>query len=230
MNVQGWPDDCFLGALTPETREELLKLGRMRACGRDENLVVQGDPGGVVYLLLQGRVNVVATVENGNESLLAIRLPGDLLGEMAVLGDMPRTATLTVRVPSTVLLISGEVFKRFVHDHPDAWAAVAAVGADRLRQANLFRADVAGYEVEQRLARTLLYQPRRNIRRVGAHWAADLLQSELAMLIGAKEGTVQKAMRGMKELVESRRGRIIFLDVPGLARLAEMDPPDYLAG
>ncbi|MFF0863354.1 Crp/Fnr family transcriptional regulator [Nonomuraea sp. NPDC050227] len=225
-----WPKTSFLGALDELTRNALLRLGRVKTYCSGEAVVHQGDPGEAVFLLLTGRVNVHATVENGAETLLAIRHPGDILGEMAVFGDMPRTATVTVRVPATMLVVAGEAFKQFVGAQPRAAVALTANTADRLRQANIFRADAAGYEVDQRLARAVLYQVQRYANVVDGHWAADLRQAELAMLIGAKEGTVQKAIAAMKELVVSQRGRVVILDVAGLAALADMDVPDHLLG
>ncbi|MEV5749769.1 Crp/Fnr family transcriptional regulator [Actinoallomurus sp. NPDC052308] len=225
-----WPKASYLAALTKPTRDELLQLGRARTYGPGENLFLQGDPGGVVFILLTGRVNVIANVENGTESLLAIRHPGDVLGEMAVFGEMPRTATVTARLRSTALLISGDQFKRFVATHPDAGFALTATTSGRLRQANIYRADAAGYEVEQRIARTLLYQAQRSARKAGEHWSVDLMQAELAMLIGAKEGTVQKAFRNMKDLVSSRRGRVLIHNIEKLAELAEIEPPNQLLG
>jgi CRP/FNR family cyclic AMP-dependent transcriptional regulator len=220
-----WPKVSYLDSLSPPTRDELLRLGLVKAYQPKDILVRQGEPGGILFLLLTGRVNVVANVENGAETLLAIRHPGDVLGEMAVFGGMPRTATVTARVHSTALVVSGEEFKRFVASHPDAAMALTAVSANRLRQANVYRADAAGYEVEQRIARTLLYQAQRLATKVDGFWVVDLMQGELAMLIGAKEGTVQKALRTMKDIVSSRRGRILIHDVAKLAQLAEIEPP-----
>jgi CRP/FNR family cyclic AMP-dependent transcriptional regulator len=228
MASELWPKVSYLDSLAEPTRTELLRLGRVKTYGPGENLFLQGDPGGVVLLLLSGRVNVIANVENGAESLLAIRHPGDVLGEMAVFGGMPRTATVKARVTTTALVVSGDQFKNFVHTHADAAIALTAVSANRLRQANTYRADAAGYEVEQRIARALLYQARRCAAKVDGVWTVDLMQAELAMLIGAKEGTVQKAFRNMKDLITSRRGRVLILNVGELAKLAEMDPPDEL--
>jgi CRP-like cAMP-binding protein len=228
MPVELWPKVSYLGSLSPSTREHLLQLGHPRTYEPGENLVLQGDPGGVVFLLMSGRVNVIANVENGAESLLAIRHPGDVLGEMAVFGGMPRTATVRARIPVTTIVVSGEAFKRFVGTHPDANVALTATSAERLRQANIYRADAAGYEVEQRLARTLLYQAQRFATKADGYWAVDLFQVELAMLIGAKEGTVQKAFRDLKDLVASRRGRVLIYDVAKLAHLAEIQPPAKL--
>ncbi len=206
----------------------MLSLGRIKAFQPPQILLRQGDPGGTLLLLLTGRVNVVANVENGAETLLAIRHPGDVLGEMAVFGGMRRTATVIARVPSTALVVSGEEFKRFIGSHPDAGMALTASSAGRLQQANAYRADAAGYEVEQRIARTLLYQAQRLAMKVDGSWSVDLMQAELAMLIGAKEGTVQKALRAMKGIVASRRGRILIYDVVKLAGLAEIEPPEQL--
>jgi CRP-like cAMP-binding protein len=228
MPVELWPKVSYLGSLSQSTREELLRLGQTKIYEPGDNLVLQGDPGGVIFLLMSGRVNVIANVENGAESLLAIRHPGDVLGEMAVFGGMARTATVRARTPTTTIVVSGEAFKRFVGAHPDAGMALTATSTERLRQANVYRVDAAGYEVEQRLARTLLYQAQRFVTKVDGYWAVDLLQVELAMLIGAKEGTVQKALRDLKDLVTSRRGRVLIYNIVKLAQLAEVQPPAKL--
>ncbi|MFC4591226.1 Crp/Fnr family transcriptional regulator [Sphaerisporangium corydalis] len=226
MPPEPWPKNCYLGALPHPSRDALLRLGRVRAYDHGEFLILQGDPGGVVYLLLTGRVNVIATVENGSESLLAIRYAGDVVGEMAMVGVMPRTASVAARVMTDALVVSDDVFLRFIEGHPEAARALTATSAERLRQANVFRADLAGYEVDRRLARALLYQLQRCPTRSNGCWTTDLLQAELAMLIGAKEGTVQKAISAMKGLIASRRGRVVITDVVGLARFAEIDPPE----
>ena len=229
MTGEIWPPESFLGLLPGPLRNELLRMGQARTFQAEDTLILQGSRESVLYVLIRGRVNVIAGAENGTEALLAIRRAGDLLGEMSVFGSMPRTATVIARVETAVLAVAGDDFRKFAHRHTEVMMALAAMASRRLQQANVYRSDAAAYEVEIRVARALLYQAAQAAFRDGGHWTVDLRQSELAMLIFAKEGTVQKAMKGMKHLCASRRGKIIIFDVRGLAELAGASPPARLA-
>jgi CRP/FNR family cyclic AMP-dependent transcriptional regulator len=230
MATSTWHSLSFLGRLPEPARGALLRLGTPKALQAGELLVRQGEMGRTAYLVLSGRVSVTLTVENGTESLLGIRYPGDLVGEMAMLSAGIRSATVVARDRSTVLVLYPESFYAYLTKYPEAALALNGMTGDRLIQANAYRADAAGYEIEVRLARALLYQARRMLRRQGGLFIVELKQSELAMLIGAKEGTVQKALNGpaLRNLVRCRRGRVLLLDVTGLAGLAEMDVPSEL--
>jgi CRP-like cAMP-binding protein len=114
-----------------------------------------------------------------------------------------------------------------LQEYPETILALNRVIGDRLVQTNTYRAEAAGYDVERRLARALLHQAERS-----RDWERDqpvvrLRQKHLAMLIGANEGPVQKALNGpaLRELVVCDRGRVLLRDVHGLARLAGMEPP-----
>jgi CRP-like cAMP-binding protein len=54
----------------------------------------QGDPGDLVYTIVHGEVEVVREEENGEERLLTKMGPGEYFGEMALISDAPRTATV----------------------------------------------------------------------------------------------------------------------------------------
>ncbi|MEV4670737.1 MULTISPECIES: Crp/Fnr family transcriptional regulator [Actinomadura] len=230
MTSSGWHHLSFLGRLTPPARNAVLRLGMPRTVQRDRPLMRQGEPGTEVHLLLDGRVAVARGVENGSVSLLGIRHRGDLVGEMAVLGDGVRTATVTTLDRSILSVIPAQPFMACLHRHPEALIALNLMTGDRLAQANTYRADAAGYEVEVRLARALLYQAWRAPEREDGRLVVRLRQKQLAMLIGAQEGTVQKALKGpaLRDLVVCARGRVVLLDVHELARLAEMKAPSEL--
>ncbi|TDC83519.1 Crp/Fnr family transcriptional regulator [Actinomadura sp. 7K507] len=230
MTGSGWHDHSFLGRLSPPARDNVLRLGRPRTVGPDKPIMRQGEPGAAVYVLLDGRVGVERLVENGALSLLGIRHAGDLVGEMAVINDDVRTATVTTLDRCILSVIPAQPFMACLTRYPEAMLALSRMTGDRLTQANIYRADAAGYEVDVRLARALLYQAGRSPGREAGHPTVKLRQKQLAMLIGAQEGTVQKALRGpsMRDLVACGRGRVVLLDVPALARLAEMEPPPEL--
>ncbi|GAA2432515.1 Crp/Fnr family transcriptional regulator [Actinomadura vinacea] len=226
-----WNSLSFMGRLSAPAQQALLRLGASKTLQRNDILVRQGEADTTVYLMLSGRMNITVTVENGSQSLLGIRHAGDLVGEMAMLGqERVRSATVTARERSTVLVLRPDPFRKYLAAYPEAPLAMGGLISHRLDQANTYRADAAGYDVEVRLARALLYQARRLARREHGTLMVELLQSELAMLIGAKETTVQKAMSrpALGPLVMCQRGKVFLLDVPALARVAEIEVPGEL--
>src|SRR5262245_50631133 len=133
-NDAQWVTGTFLAKLAPAARDELLALAARRHFSSGQHLLVEGDRSSHVELLVSGFVKVT-TVVGGVEALLAIRMPGDILGETGALGDRPRTATVTAcgRVVSAV--VSRANFRGFLQRYPDAALNMAAVMGERLRWA-----------------------------------------------------------------------------------------------
>ncbi|MFD8277546.1 cyclic nucleotide-binding domain-containing protein [Streptomyces flaveolus] len=73
---------------------QLRGLAPMRVHPARSVLLRQGDPGTHVVLLASGSTLVTLTGPNGERALLAIRGPGELLGELAVLDAQPRSASV----------------------------------------------------------------------------------------------------------------------------------------
>jgi CRP-like cAMP-binding protein len=62
-------------------------------------IIQQGDPGDRFYLIRRGRVQITRRFDDGSEQLLAEEGPGEYFGEMALLSDAPRTATVRALEP-----------------------------------------------------------------------------------------------------------------------------------
>jgi ATP-binding cassette subfamily B protein len=72
-----------------------------------ERLVVhEGDPGDKFYIIVRGSVRVTTTAATGVERELTVLQDGDHFGEIALLQDVPRTATIRTRLPSLFLTLS----------------------------------------------------------------------------------------------------------------------------
>ncbi|PSL54487.1 hypothetical protein B0I31_1061, partial [Saccharothrix carnea] len=81
----GWPGHSLLGRLRASTRGELLNIGTVVRYGPDREVIEQDAKDTHALLLLDGVVKVQTTDETGDTALLAIRVAGDLVGEMAAL-------------------------------------------------------------------------------------------------------------------------------------------------
>ncbi|MER5649222.1 Crp/Fnr family transcriptional regulator [Streptosporangium sp. NPDC002524] len=214
--------------LPESSRQALLTLGVTRTYPADHALVHQGDAGNLVFVVIHGLVKVTARTENGRESLLAVRVRGDVIGDMAVLDGSTRSATALTCGATVTELIKGEVFLEFLRRHPSAALTLSTLISDRLRWANQRRLEFAGYSSDVCLARLLLAVAVRHGRLGpdGVDLGVPLTQIELGGLIGAKESTVQKILRALsaRGLVRTGHRRVIVTDLPGLTAFANLAP------
>ena len=93
-------------------------------------LMRRGDAGDRFYILAEGAVELMR-----DGRLIAVDRPGDYLGEIALLRDVPRTTTVTARVDSRLYALERADFLDAVSGHSAGLAAAHAVVAERLPRA-----------------------------------------------------------------------------------------------
>lgn len=101
----------------------------------DVVLIHQGSFGNEFMIVSDGLVDVTRAGVNGSESL-AMLTPGEVLGEMALLHRVPRSATATTLVPTTVYVASVREFFALLSAVPSVAERVTQAAADR-RLANM---------------------------------------------------------------------------------------------
>jgi CRP/FNR family cyclic AMP-dependent transcriptional regulator len=220
-----WSPGSFLTGLSADRERALLALGVRRTLPSGRVLFRQGDPDTThIEILLRGYVKVT-TVEEGVESLLSVRGPGDLLGETATLTGSPRTATVRASGPVVAVVITRADFRRFLDRHPDVAVMMAATMASRLRWANRRRSEFTAYSADVRLARLLLDLGATYGEPVpeGIRLGALLSQPELATMVGIAEATAQKAFSDLRRrgIIKTGYRRIVILDLDALRAISE---------
>ena len=95
-----------------------------------QSLCQQGDIGDSAYIIIEGTADVIVT----NEGPLVVAQLGknDIVGEIAILVDIPRTATVTATSELTALKITKDLFFRMVTDFPEMGVEIMRVLAQRL--------------------------------------------------------------------------------------------------
>jgi CRP/FNR family cyclic AMP-dependent transcriptional regulator len=164
-----------------------------------------------VELLLRGFVKVTTRLASDQEALIDIRLPGDVIGEIAVISERGRTATVTACGTVESMVVAREAFQRFLRYNPPAARALVSTVGERLRLTNEQRVEFTAYPVAVRPARLLAEIARTSgvATAEGKRIPARLRQQDLAVMIGATEV-------GVSEPCGSCGGATSF--TPGTAR------------
>jgi CRP/FNR family transcriptional regulator, cyclic AMP receptor protein len=217
--MSGW---ALLDGLPPDVVREFLAGARRRRFASGEVIVHEGDPADTLHLIEQGRVAVRVSTPLGDVSTLAIRGPGDVVGELALVDAPPghRTATLLAIEPVETLAVRQAEFERLIADNPRVLEVLVRIMADRIRQLNALVLESRYVAAETRVRRRILelHEPGED----GSPRPIATTQEELAALAGTTRGTVNRVVREevRRGTLETGRGRVTVIDAPALARRA----------
>jgi CRP/FNR family cyclic AMP-dependent transcriptional regulator len=104
----------LLAGLDPRTRRRLAETGKRRTYGPDEEIVREGSTGTALYIVLSGTARVV----RGGETLGQVRA-GDFFGELALIEEHPRSASVIAATETECLLFPAWEFTALLEEHPD---------------------------------------------------------------------------------------------------------------
>lgn len=181
-----------------------------------------------VLIVRSGRVKVVVSTHSGYEVVLAMRGSGDVVGEMGVVDDQPRSASVLCLDAVHALSIRSGIFTRLRHERPALANALLTVMTARLRYAEARRVEHGDARVPVRLAALLLNLVVDHGVRVpeGVLVAMRLSQTDLAGLIGASREAVVIALAAMRAdgVLSTGRQRLTIHRMAALhAMLSEHD-------
>lgn len=210
----------FLAQLSEPDRNAILRLGVRRSLPRGIAVMLQGELGDRVIVLLEGRVKVSRIDEQGRELVLEIRDPGDVLGEIAFIDGQPRVAAVSTLEPVVAVVIPAAAFRLYLERTPHTAGALREVISRRLRETTTSSMQAATADTTGRLAaRILELADRYGVpARGGVAVELPLSQAELASLVGASRAGVAQSLQLMRELgwIETRRRKLLVKDVAAL--------------
>jgi CRP-like cAMP-binding protein len=187
----------FWEALEPADRTALAEGTTVVSLPADRLLLAQGDGSDHLIVLLHGWIKVVAQSHAGYRALLALRGPGELLGEQAGLEGRRRSASLLAATPVEVLQVQAARFHALARARPGIAAALEQTLSQRLREADVQRTGITE-PVPARLAALLLDlvercghpEPDGTGHRIGL----PLSQDDLAGLLLTSRRTVSRVL------------------------------------
>ena len=179
-------------------RVKLLANAKRIAIARADFLYMPGDDAHSVYVVESGRVKIVRTTANGSESIIGIRNPGDLFGELTWMSDgAKRTSSAVALDEGVVVRIDAMLFERRLRDDVVVSAAFARGMSLRLAIVERELTELAGKCVPGRLVDALgrlaadhgVREPDGTLR-----IALSLTHKDLADIIGTSRETLTKEL------------------------------------
>jgi CRP/FNR family transcriptional regulator, cyclic AMP receptor protein len=195
--------------------DKLIAIARcamMRRIPRGQAVVHAGDRTDFIYFILTGSLKVTVSDEDGREVILSILGQGELFGEMGMFGEQPRSATVLAVVPSDLVQISKQDFRRLMEETFEiAWRIMTNL-AERLRNADRKIESLALMDVYGRVARLLLDMS----EDVGGETIVTrkISKQDIAKMIGASREMVSRVMKdlGLQGLIEETDRGVILRD------------------
>ncbi len=206
--------------LQPADRIAISRAATLRTYRRGERIVTQGQPGDSFFVLVKGRVAVSILSPEGREVVLSTLSAGDHFGEMALLDEAPRSATVTAVERSELAVLTREAFFDLLQGNFVLFRGLLATYSRWLRHANATIEGLASLDVKGRLARYFRDLAEERGRRAGGGWIVVVRpsQREIADTIGSSRETVSRTMSQLaRENLIVPKGKAIYVRLEGEA-------------
>jgi CRP/FNR family transcriptional regulator, cyclic AMP receptor protein len=195
-----------------EAQLDVLATGSLRRnYPRGRTIVAEGEPSQSLYILLSGRAKVQRSDSEGKEVILAVIGPGEFFGEMSLIDDSPRSASVITLESSDFMAINKDNFKAMLLQNTDIGMQIMRGLVRRLREADKKIETLALLDVYGRVARVLLdFSEIVNGERIVK---SRLPRQEIAKMIGASREMVSRVMKGLEidgYIVPMSEGRLVL--------------------
>ncbi len=181
-------DDASLHALD--------RLCRVKSYGRDAIVCSAEERGDALYVVAEGQTKAVLFGPSGREVILSLFRVGDFFGEMALLDDQPRSATVISTIPSKLLVLERSAFAKHLLARPRSALLILAELSRRLRKADDVIGNLALLDVYARVATALREMALRDGERTpGGVLVKDRPSgAQLAAMLGTTRETVSRVL------------------------------------
>jgi CRP-like cAMP-binding protein len=215
----------FLESLSAAERDALLAAGHLRRWATGDVLFREGEPAASALVILSGLVKIHKRGHGGEELILSLCGPGDLLGEVSAVHGSARSADGTALQDVEVAAVPVADLRAVLTAHPRLALMLLELALGRLRLADERRLEFATAESLPRVTSRLLELAQRfGVDGPDGTHVVDMpiSQEELASWAAASRESTARALRTLRELglIETHRKRLVVLDAGRLAQHA----------
>jgi CRP-like cAMP-binding protein len=202
----------------------LAASGRVRQYRKGTYLCHQGDDADEIYFLVQGRVEISSISVTGSRVLHATVDVPQFVGELGVLAEIERTASVITLEDTSVWIVSADEFLEFLSSESSAARSLLRVLARQVHSHEAFVDDLLFLDLKGRVAKRLLQMATPSLDDLPADGRAipAVTHADLASLCGGSRENVTRVLSEFQRrgLLERDGKRYVLKKVDGLARIA----------
>ncbi len=188
--------------------------GKIATYPKGELIVREGERSDHMYVIISGRVRVFADNDNNRKIILNIQEAGEYFGEIALIDESPRSASVETLEKSVLSKLSRQDFEKCIDERPDLAGSFLSALTLRIRYLTHSVKNLALNDVYHRVAYTLgkLAEDVDGEKVI----KIPLTHRDIAQMVGSSREMVTKLMRELqkRECIEIRRGHRIILLKP----------------
>lgn len=201
---------------------DLTSRGTLRRVARNQTIFEEGQSGGSVFCLIEGKVKLTRAGVTGQQEIYIVVGPGDVFGNLSPFMPQLRLGSAVAMTPSVAVEFDRESLRWWITTHHPAAIRVFQIAVDRANTLLEVMEDLLAPEISNRVARVLLRHAERfgRVTSEGVRVTLDLSQHELAQHVGASRERVNRALSAF-----ARRGWVtrdgsdyVLCDVDSLSR------------
>jgi CRP-like cAMP-binding protein len=210
----------FLDGLDAPARAALDAEARTRHFDAGTPLFVEGDVGTKVVVIHSGHVKVTSSSEEGHTVVLAVRGPGDILGDLSAIDGEARSASGIAIDPVDAQIIPADRFRELLDATPGIATALLRVIVSRIRDSDRLRVEFGARDTAGRVAMRLveLGETLGEPCPEGIRITVPLTQDDLAGWVAASREAVARALASLRkrDLIRTARREITIVDLDRL--------------
>jgi CRP-like cAMP-binding protein len=199
-------------------------VAKPRRYAKDDVVFYADESGDVFCLIREGQVKVTMISPEGKEIILSLLGPGDFFGEMALLDDEPRSATVVATESLELMTIYRKDFLQILSENFDITRKVLAELSKRLRSASSRIESLATMDVYGRLARFFIDLARGSGKMLDNGYVAVTRPTHqaIANMIGTSRETVSRLIHDlMRQNLLISEGKTIYFKKSVLDQMRE---------
>ncbi len=185
--------------LAPEDLRSICECGTTKTYPKHSIVINEGDLSDTLYIILSGKVKVYVSEADGREVTLGILGPGKFFGELSLIDESPRSASVSTLETTSLSLVSKAAFQQCIKKDPEIALKLMRVLAQRIRSLTDSVKNLALLDVYGRVARLL---ENLAISKNGVPVIEQrLTHQDIANMVGASREMISRIM---KELITGK--------------------------
>ncbi len=187
----------FFAGISEQALLELAGLMKEQVLKKNTVVINQGDSSRNLFVICSGRLKVFATNEEGDQTIFTFLGPDDFFGELSLLDDAPRSASVITLEDTIALSLNYQSFSEFINNHPEVCWSLFKSLTTRIRIMDETICTLTSRDIYGRLVETLYNEAEEQDD--GTFITQKLTHQDLAEMIGSSREMISRIFKDLRQ-------------------------------